>query len=160
MAVMRFITTAGELIELGKGSPGRDGNDGVDGADGLSAYAIWLQTNPGGTLQDFYHSMAPDVSPSALVDTSAGPTYVVDSAHSLVTLTLTAQTEVSFGDFNSASFGLNPEGYSFTLHVIGAEFLLFPPLTTVYGTVGAATEVWVTVIREGGEWKVLIGATA
>ena len=38
------------------GQDGNDGKDGQDGNDGVSAFEIWKQTNPNGTLQDFYDS--------------------------------------------------------------------------------------------------------
>ena len=44
------------LLKGADGNDGQDGQDGQNGTNGLSAYEVWKQSNPTGSLQDFYNS--------------------------------------------------------------------------------------------------------
>ena len=44
------------LLKGADGNDGQDGQDGQDGINGLSAFDIWKQTNPSGTLKDYYNT--------------------------------------------------------------------------------------------------------
>ena len=49
-----LIGPIGPQGECTVGDTGPQGPAGADGADGLSAFEVWLESNPGGTIEEFY----------------------------------------------------------------------------------------------------------
>lgn len=130
---------------------------GPRGRTGPSVYDVWLAEGNSGTVQDFLRSVAPDMAPGVrTVDASNATAYTVPTDRSLVKVTLTEPCELDFADFVSRDFGTNPDGYTFTLRITGAQYATFEPTVAVHGSLGGATEAWCSVVRDGG-WHVLVG---
>lgn len=158
MSILYHVDSAGNVTSVLQAPKGDPGPKGASGDNGKSAYELWLDAGNTGTLTDFFRDIAPETTPSRRALATTGTALVVPTGYALVSLTVTTQVELSFADFVSSVFGTNPEGYSFTLHLIGsASTVTFAPGVGVHGSIGAATDVWCTVIREGGAWQVLIG---